>query len=344
MAFTGTIFHMTAAELELLAQELGLDVVGAAPASAYEETERHIRERKARGLFADMRFTMAQPEVSCHPETLLPGARTVVSAAHCYYTPEPPLEAGEGRLPRYTWYDAYALLRERLDMLGRKLGGEYRVLVDANQHVDREAAARSGVGFYGKNTLLITRRHGSWVVLGTLVTTALVEATPPLDADCGTCTLCIDACPTGALDEPGVLDSNKCLSYWTQAPAPIPNDYREHLGARVYGCDICQDVCPWNRGIEKRRADADAPTDGEPHVRLADWLQEDGDTLRRRYERLYVPRNDARYLRRNALVALGNAGAPQDLALAEPFLAEGDELLREQAEWAVARIEERHAG
>jgi epoxyqueuosine reductase len=344
MAFTGTIFHMTAAELELLARELGLDVVGAAPASAYEETERHIRERKARGLFADMRFTMAQPEVSCHPETLLPGARTVVSAAHCYYTPEPPLEAGEGRLPRYTWYDAYALLRERLDMLGRKLGGEYRVLVDANQHVDREAAARSGVGFYGKNTLLITRRHGSWVVLGTLVTTALVEATPPLDADCGTCTLCIDACPTGALDEPGVLDSNKCLSYWTQAPAPIPNDYREHLGARVYGCDICQDVCPWNRGIEKRRADADAPTDGEPHVRLADWLQEDGDTLRRRYERLYVPRNDARYLRRNALVALGNAGAPQDLALAEPFLAEGDELLREQAEWAVARIEERHAG
>jgi epoxyqueuosine reductase len=344
MAFTGTIFHMTAAELERLAQDLGLDVVGAAPATAYEETERHIRERKARGLFADMRFTMAQPEVSCHPETLLAGARTVVSAAHCYYTPEPPLEPGEGRLPRYTWYDAYALLRERLDELGRRLGGDFRVLVDANQHVDREAAVRSGVGFYGKNTLLITRRHGSWVVLGTLVTTALVETTPPLDADCGTCTLCIDACPTGALDEPGVLDSTKCLSYWTQAPAPIPDDYREHLGAQVYGCDICQDVCPWNRGIEKRRAGTDIPTDAEPHVRLADWLKEDDDTLRRRYERLYVPRNDARYLRRNALVALGNTGAPQDLPLVEPFLADGDQLLREQAAWAVARIEERHAG
>ncbi len=335
---------MTAAELERLAQELGLDVVGAAPATAYEETERHIRERKARGLFADMRFTMAQPEVSCHPETLLAGARTVVSAAHCYYTPEPPLESGEGRLPRYTWYDAYALLRERLDELGKRLGGDFRVLVDANQHVDREGAVRSGVGFYGKNTLLITRRHGSWVVLGTLVTTALVETTSPLDADCGTCTLCIDACPTGALDEPGVLDSTKCLSYWTQAPAPIPDDYREHLGAQVYGCDICQDVCPWNRGIEKRRAGADAPTDAEPHVRLADWLQEDSDTLRRRYERLYVPRNDAQYLRRNALVALGNTGAPHDLTLAEPYLADGNELLREQAAWAVARIEERHAG
>src|SRR5437867_6778217 len=161
IAFTGTIFHMTASELERLAQELGLDVVGAAPASAYDETERHIRERKARGIFADMRFTMARPEVSCHPEALVPGARTVVSAAHCYYAPEPTLHAGEGRLARYTWYDGYAVLRERLDELGRRLGGEYRVLVDANQHVDREAAARSGVGFYGKNRMLMTRKPGS---------------------------------------------------------------------------------------------------------------------------------------------------------------------------------------
>jgi epoxyqueuosine reductase len=334
---------MTAAELERLARELGIDVVGAAPASAYEETERHIRERRARGLFADMRFTMAQPEVSCHPETLLPGARTVISAAHCYYAPEPPLQPGEGRLPRYTWYDGYAVLRGRLDELGRRIGGAYRVLVDANQHVDREAAARSGVGFYGKNTLLITRRHGSWVVLGTLVTTAEVERTPPLDADCGTCTRCIDACPTGALDEPGVLDSTKCLSYWTQAPSAIPQGYREQLGAQVYGCDICQDVCPWNRGVEKRRADAELPEGAEPHVRLADWLQEDGDEVRRRYERLYVPRNEPRWLRRNALLALGNTGTPEDAALAGPFLVNGDDILRDQARWAVERIEERHA-
>src|SRR5207245_11473564 len=140
---------MNAAELERLAQELGLDVVGAAPASAYAETEQHIRERRARGLFADMRFTMAQPEVSCHPERLLAGARTVVSAAHCYYAPEPALGEGEGRLARYAWSDVYAALRERLDELGRRLGGEYRVLVDANQHVDREAAARSGVRLQG---------------------------------------------------------------------------------------------------------------------------------------------------------------------------------------------------
>jgi epoxyqueuosine reductase len=332
---------MTAADLERLAEELGLDVVGAAPAEAYEATERHIRERRARGLFADMRFTMSRPEISCHPESLLAGARTVVSAAHCYYAPEPARGSGKGRLARYTWYDGYAVLRERLDELGRRLGGDYRVLVDANQHVDREGAVRSGVGFYGKNTMLITRKHGSWVVLGTLVTTAAVEATPPLELDCGSCTLCIDACPTGALDEPGVVDATKCLSYWTQAPAAIPEHYRAELGAQVYGCDICQDVCPWNRGIEKRRADDEAPDGAQPHVSLVDWLREDAAVLTQRYDRLYVPRNDARYLRRNALVALGNVGGPEHRPEIEPFRQDDDELVREHAEWAVARIDER---
>src|SRR5215210_6955330 len=132
----GTIRGMTASELERLASELGLDVVGAAPVAPYAETEKHIRERRERGLFADMRFTMARPEESCHPETLLDGARTVVSAALCYYAEagEPP--PGHGRLPRYTWRDAYAELREKLDTLGRRLDGAYRIFVDANQHVD----------------------------------------------------------------------------------------------------------------------------------------------------------------------------------------------------------------
>src|SRR6187402_2731327 len=274
--------RVTTAELERLAAELGIDVFGAAPAEAYDETERHIRERRARGLFADMRFTMARPEVSCHPETLLPGARSVISAALCYYAEEGERRAGQGRLPRYTWFDAYADLREKLDELGRRLGGDYRVLVDENDHVDREGAARAGVGFYGKNTLLITRRHGSWVVLGTLVTQAGIEPTPPLDLDCGSCTLCIDACPTGALDDPGVLDSTKCLSYWSQAPGAVPAEYREEMGSFVYGCDICQDVCPWNRGTEKRRSEAAPPADAEPFVSLVDWLEAEGDDLRRR--------------------------------------------------------------
>jgi epoxyqueuosine reductase len=334
---------VTTADLDRHARDLGLDAVGAAPAEAYAETERHIRERRARGLFARMRFTMAQPEVSCHPERLVPGARTVVSAALCYYAPAPEPEPGEGRLARYTWSDRYADLRAKLDELGRRLGGAYRVLVDENQHVDREAAARSGVGFYGKNTLLITRRHGSWVVLGTLVTDAVLEPTAPLDAGCGSCTRCIDACPTGALDEPGVLDATRCLSYWTQAPDPVPPRFREELGDMVYGCDICQDVCPWNRGIEKRRAGAVPPPDAEPVVSLADWLERDPAELRRAFTRLYVPRNDGRYLQRNALVALGNAGTGAHRELLERYADGRDELLRDHAEWALTRLDERGA-
>src|SRR2546430_6759878 len=215
MAFIGDNRRMNSADIVSLGESLGLDAVGVTRAEAYEETERTIVERRERGLFADMKFTMAQPERSCHPETLLPGACTVISAALCYYAPEPERPDGHGRLPRYTWSDAYAELREKLDRLGGRLGGSYRVLVDANEHVDREAAFRAGVGFYGKNTMLITRRHGSWVVLGTLVTEVEIEPSPPLELDCGSCRLCIEACPTGALDEPGTPDATRCLSYWT---------------------------------------------------------------------------------------------------------------------------------
>jgi epoxyqueuosine reductase len=329
---------MTAAELSRLAEELGLDVVGAAPAGPYEDTERHIRERRARGLFADMRFTMARPEVSCHPERLVEGAKSVVSAALCYYEPGQEPAAGEGKLPRYTWRDAYAELRQRLDQLGERLGGSYRVLVDSNDHVDREGAVRAGVAFYGKNTMAITQRFGSWVVLGTLVTDVEIEATPPLALDCGSCRLCIDACPTGALDEPGVLDATKCLSYWTQAPAPVPDGYRAELGGMVYGCDICQDVCPWNRGIEKRRSDMDPHGDATPTVSLREWLERDGEELVSELDRLYVPRNEPRWLRRNALIAAGNVGDADLVEVVENYARDDDPVLRDAAEWALESI------
>jgi epoxyqueuosine reductase len=329
---------MQAAELSRLAERLGLDVVGAAPAEPYERTERDIAERRARGLFADMRFTMARPEISCHPERLFDGARTVVSAALCYSRADVPPGEDEGRLPRYTWRDEYEELRRRLVSLGEAIGGRYRVLVDDNDHVDREAAVRSGVAFYGKNTMAITRRFGSWVVLGTLVTDAAVEATEPLGLDCGECRLCIDACPTGALDEPGVLDSTKCLSYWTQAPATIPAEYRDELGASVYGCDVCQDVCPWNRGVEKRRAQDPAPDGATPTVSLREWLERDGSELVEELARLYVPRNDPRWLRRNALVAAGNVGSSALRPAVERYASDPDPVLRETAEWALDRM------
>ena len=234
----------------------------------------------------------------------------MISAALCYYAPETDREPGEGRLPRYTWFDAYAELREKLDALGRRLGGEYRVLVDENDHVDREAAARSGVGFYGKNTMLITRRHGSWVVLGTLVTEAELETTPRLPLDCGSCTLCIEACPTGALDDPGTLDSTRCLSYWSQAPGPIPEEYRDRDGCAGLRLRHLPGRVPLEPRIEKRRAGETIPAGAEPHVSLVEWLELSDEELRTRYERLYFPRKDPRYLRRNALVAVGNSAQP----------------------------------
>jgi epoxyqueuosine reductase len=332
---------MTARELAGLADELGIDVIGAAPAAPYESTERHIRERRARGLFGGMGFTISRPEVSCHPESLLPAARTVISAALCYYEQGREPGDGEGRLPRYAWRDYYAELRERLDRLGRTLGGAYRVLVDANQHVDREGAARAGVGFYGKNTMLITRTHGSWVVLGTLVTDVEIESTPPLALDCGSCRICIDACPTGALDEPGVLDATRCLSYLGQAAEPFPLAYRREFADHAYGCDICQDVCPWNRGVERRRSRTEPAGEAEPVVSLIDWLTAEGSELVERYERLYVPRKDRGWLRRNALVALGNVGRLADVASVAAYRDGPDEMLAETATWAAAQMAER---
>jgi len=333
---------MTGPELSRVAADLGLDVVGATRAGPYEETERHIRERRSRGLFGDMRFTMARPEVSCHPELLLEGARSVIAAALCYFAPASEPRIDEGRLPRYAWRDEYSTLRERLDALGRALGGTYRVLVDDNDHVDREAAVRAGIAFYGKNTMAITRRHGSWVVLGALVTDVEIEPSPALELDCGSCRLCIDACPTGALDEPGALDATKCLSYWTQAPISIPEEHRAELRDTVYGCDICQDVCPWNRGVEKRHHDA--PLDGaRPTVSLRHWLEGDDGDLIAEFDRLYVPRNDARWLRRNALIAAGNVGSDELIPSVERHLGGDDPMLRETAAWALSRIAERSA-
>ena len=339
---------VSAATLARLAAELGLDAVGAAAAGPYESTERLIRERKARGLFDTMGFTTTRPERSCHPEALLPGARSVVSAALSYYHPGGEPGPGEGRLPRYAWSDRYGELRSKIELLGERLGGAWRVLVDDNAHVDREAAARAGIGFYGKNTMLIAPGAGSWIVLGTLVTDVTVEPGERVRPGCGSCTLCIDACPTGALDDPGTLDARRCLSWLSQRREPIPVADRAAMGDTVYGCDICQEVCPWNRGPEERRAGQPLPAGAEPVVSLVEWLRADPDELRARYPGLYVQRNDRGVLRRNAAVALGNSGGAEHLGLLE-WVASGSDgtgaggRVAEHAAWGAARLRARLA-
>jgi epoxyqueuosine reductase len=337
---------VTVDTLRRLAAEVGIDVVGAAPAEPYETTERHIHERRERGLFGNLRFTMARPEVSCHPERALPDARTVVAAARCYWEPGREPGPGEGRMPRYAWRDHYSALRVSLEALGARLGGTYRVLVDDNAHVDREAAARAGIGFYGKNTMLITRGHGSWVVLGTLVTDVAIEASEPARPGCGACTLCIDACPTDALVEPGVLDATRCLSTATQTAGALDDELMDALGDRIYGCDICQDVCPWN---VRTRREVPADTKGL-RSRLAPrrswrapdlaWILTLGEQAWRAATRgTALRRAKRRSLLRNALIAAGNSGDAGLLPLVRAHASAGDPCLEEHARWALVRLE-----
>jgi epoxyqueuosine reductase len=315
-------------------------VLGAAPAAPYVEAQAAIESRRARGLFADMRFTMHQPERSCHPERLVRGARTVVSALLPVWRPAPPRPEGPvGRMPRYAWADPYARLREALGRLRdglREEGARTAVFVDANHHVDREGARRAGLAFSAKNTMAIAPGLGSFVAIGTLITdAALVDDAPtPARDGCGSCTRCIDACPTGALDEAGVLDSTRCLSYWTQSRHEAPAEAADALDDRIYGCDICQDVCPWNAGPARRAQDLEP--EGEAWVSLADWLERPDEELMARYGRLYVPDRDPRYLRRNALIALGN-GPAEFRNLAEPFATGDDPILRPAARRALER-------
>ncbi|MEO6866937.1 MAG: tRNA epoxyqueuosine(34) reductase QueG [Gaiellales bacterium] len=340
------------------ALELGIDELGVCHAEHYARAEASIDARQARGKFADLKFTMARTETSCHPERMLDGrAVSVISAALSYWHPDlepeldPAVRAGggtepehapvRGRIARYTRTDAYAELIERLEQLTKRLeqhGHDSRVLVDSNEHVDREAAIRSGVGFSGKNTNVITRRVGSWVVLGTIVTSAPLEPTPPMRPGCGTCTLCIDACPTDALiDVPGgELDATRCITYWTQSRHSVPADIRDSMRDFIYGCDICQDACPWNRGVEQRRTETAEPRPWG--IDLVEWLEGPDEQIDEEWQRLYVPRRRMQYLRRNALIALGNSGRPEQAALAAPFLESEDALLREHAAWALRKL------
>lgn len=340
----------------------GLDAVGIAPATAFAETRRHLEERRAAGLHGGMAFTYRNPARSTEPDRILAGATAIVVGARRYPSrrtvsvepAEPSDGAGpgprrpDGAVARYASADHYAPLRKALAAVADRLrqeGWRAQVVADDNALVDREAARRAGLGWYGKNTNLLLPGLGSWFVLGSVVTDADLPAAPELVADgCGACRRCLPACPTGALVAPGVLDARRCLAWLVQAPGVFPVEYRAALGGRLYGCDDCQEVCPENISAE-RASGGDggfAPgSDDHPAVDLLALLAAADEELMDRFGRWYIPERQPRYLRRNALVALGNTGDGRDPAVEATLrraLADDDALVRGHAVWAAARL------
>jgi epoxyqueuosine reductase len=324
-----------------LGRSLGLDAVGVAAAEPFVSTRADLEARRAAGHDAGMGFTFRNPERSTDPTGLLPGARSIVVGARAY--PPPPREASRGlrgRVAAYTTEDHYAPLRAALREIAARLkadGWRTRVMVDDNGLVDREAARRAGIGWYGKSSNLLLPERGSWFLLGSVVTTAPLEPAAELVADgCGTCRRCIDGCPTGAIVAPGVVDARRCLSWLLQAPGEFPEEHRAALGDRLYGCDDCQEVCPPNRRQPAPEADPPGAT-----VELLDLLAASDAELLERHGRWYLPDRDPNHLRRNALVVLGNVGDGADAATAaviRRYLDHPSALLRSHAEWAARQL------
>lgn len=334
------------AELLRLGREAGLDAVGVAVAGPFERARHALEVRKQAGLHAGMAFTYRNPGRSTDPRLALPGARALLAGARGYLVDEPPRPEGPtGRVARYAWADHYAELRAALTVVAERLrrdGWKARVLADDNALVDREAAYRAGLGWFGRNANLLLPGHGSWYVLGSVVTTApLTPADAPIPDGCGACHACVPACPTGAIVAPAVIDANRCLAWLVQRPGIFPRDLRVALGDRIYGCDDCQEPCPPNRRLARPR-----PYGGllQAWVPLLELLAADDATLLERHGRWYVPRREPRWLRRNALVALGNVGDRTDPAVVDAlarWLTDPDPMLRAHAVWAAARLDRR---
>ncbi|HVC66050.1 MAG TPA: tRNA epoxyqueuosine(34) reductase QueG [Acidimicrobiales bacterium] len=345
------------ADVVRIGTEAGLAAVGIGGAGVFEATRATLHARRRAGLHGGMQFTYRNPDRSTDPSRIVEGARSLVVGAWGYRRLVPdgyPGPGGPGTRPagvvaRYARRDHYASLRAALGQVARRLqadGWQARVVVDENALVDRAAAQRAGLGWYGRNSLLLLPGRGSWFVLGSVVTDAPLERTPPSGYSspaegCGSCHRCVAACPTGALMGDGVLDARRCLAWLLQAPGPFPVEHRAALGGRIYGCDACQEVCPVNRAADRRRPPAAAEADTVAVVDLLALLGATDEELLVVNGRWYLAERDPRYLRRNALVALGNVGDGRDRATAATvarWAGSDDALLAEHARWASARL------
>jgi epoxyqueuosine reductase len=303
------------AEVKRRARALGFQKVGVVRAEALSEERARLEEWLARGLHASMRWMERGVERRTDPRELLHGARTVVAVALNYYTPhEHTDDPAVGKISRYAWGDDYHdVLDERLKALlahVRSLVPEVqgKVCVDAQPAMDKAWAVRAGLGWIGKHTNLITRDYGSWVFLGELLLDAELEYDDAREDDhCGTCTLCIDLCPTGAIVEPYVVDSNLCISHATieLRDAELPSNVAENLDGWLYGCDVCQDVCPWNRFEQPSDESRFEPRPGAVSPALEELATLSHDTYVERFRRSPVKRTKLSGLQRNARALLG---------------------------------------
>ncbi len=361
---TGALADLRA-ELAAIALAHGVTRTGVASAEVLEGTRVELHRRRRLGLHDGMQFTFRNPERSTDPTRLVAGARSVFVGARPYLLDDPSQDgagavhqqghgAVAGRVARYAWADHYAPLRAGLWAVAHRLrasGWKAVAVADDNALVDRAVAERAGLGWYGKNANLLMPGAGSWFVLGSVVTTApLPPAEDPAADGCGTCRRCLDGCPTGAIVEPGVVDAGRCLAWQLQKPGTFPVHLREALGDRIYGCDDCQEVCPPTVHLGHREpspeAGGGAAVGVESVVDVVAMLDASDDEVIARWGRWYLAGRDPRWLRRNALVVLGNVladgtGTPAQRARAGAVLdryARGDdEVLREHARWAASR-------
>ncbi len=289
------------------AREIGIDKIGFAPADELAAEGEHLRDWLAGGKHGEMLWMDREPEKRSDPRILFPGAKTVITAAVNYFTPHG--HTGPGKISRYAWGDDYhdvlkGMLLELLAWIKtEEPSAEGKVCVDTAPIMDKAWAVRGGLGWIGKHSNLITTDLGSWVFLGEIILDLEIENETELLADhCGTCVRCIEACPTGAIVEPYVVDSTRCISYATieLRAEEIPADIAANLDGWLYGCDICQDVCPWNRFERPSKQAAFEPRGGETSLDVETVIAMDHGEYVERFRRSPVKRAKLAGLKRNA--------------------------------------------
>ena len=333
------------------ALELGFDLVGIAPATRVPHAEAYMAWLEA-GYAGDMAYMVREPMRRQDPRLVMPETRSVVVVAVSYFASDPPVDLWNdptrGRIARYAWgrdyHDILALrLRQLAEFIQRCVGDKvsWRAYVDTGPLLERNLAVMAGLGFIGKNTCLIHPQWGSYLFLGELlVSIELVYDVLITTGTCGRCTRCLDACPTGALVSPYQLDSRKCISYLTiELRNSIPEELRPHMGNWIFGCDVCQSVCPWTRRFARvGRQDFLSFEPERCAPSLLEILSMDETQFRARFGRTPVRRSKWHGLLRNVAVALGNWGDPIAIPALQRAAEEAYPIVREHAVWALRRI------